>query len=161
MLSGNQFIAAVTSDMRELPGFNNIRYSYDNTSAVKSYQVVNLSGPSIRFLLDVGAETWAKNIPNPIMTYIDYPTYSVINYTLPGHVLSPGRVIRQVIQRCNKVYIVTIGEGKTKYGYAKIDFCPSCPIQGLLTATINTVEGKRLFNNVDARVKNEYIRKYP
>ncbi|GAB3040078.1 hypothetical protein GCM10027185_49070 [Spirosoma pulveris] len=148
--SSNQYIAAITQDMRGI-GYNDNRYSYDDFSPVTNYGTVNLSGPAIRFFLETGLAPVAKLIPNPIMTYIDDQTRCVINYTLPGHILSPGRVIRRVIQKCNEIYVVTIGEGASNLQF---------PFD-IAAAGINVFEGKRLFKNVDVRVKTEFQRKFP
>jgi hypothetical protein len=50
-------------------------------------------------------------ISNPIKMLVDNASFSVTNYTLPGHFLYPGKVIRTVVEDCGKISIVTIGVG--------------------------------------------------
>lgn len=42
---------------------------------------------------------------------IDEAKYAIINTTLPGHLLHPGAVERQIVQRGNEIGILTIGTG--------------------------------------------------
>jgi hypothetical protein len=88
------------------------------------------------------AEQSHFTLSNPVMTYIDRPNYVVINYTLNDHIFSPGRVIRKIIQKCNKIYVQTIGEGLSD--------------QGLIIATVNASFGDNIFRNADARLKSKY-----
>lgn len=47
---------------------------------------------------------------NPIRTVVD-PDYSLTNYTLPGHFLHPGKVVRTVVEDETSVSVETWGEG--------------------------------------------------
>ena len=160
LISSNQFMIPVPSDVGPA-GPNNSLYHHVSLSPVVSYGVVGLSGPVIGLSLEVGINSFANMIPNPAMTYIDYSNSSVTNYTLPGHILFPGRVTRQVMQKCGKIYIVTIGEGKTGYDDIPLELCSACPFFANVTAIVNVSQGKRIFTNADNRVINEYWRRFP
>ncbi len=48
----------------------------------------------------------------PMIRYGSIPmikTFTLTNYTQPGHFLYPGKVFRSVVEECGKVKIVTIG----------------------------------------------------
>ena len=88
-------------------------------------------------------------IANPIVQTIDEGSRSITNFTMPGHILYPGRVVRTVIEECGEVKIKTVGIGKswaTKYNNTV----------GGVAGQINTYYGPWLFENVDARVKNSF-----
>ena len=48
---------------------------------------------------------------NPIQSIVDLQNYSVTNYTLPGHLLYPGKVVRTITEDSQDVLIETWGEG--------------------------------------------------
>ena len=54
-------------------------------------------------------------IKNPIKTTINDKSYSIINYTLPGHMLYPGKVVRRVEETSNAIVVRTIGTGMGGY----------------------------------------------
>lgn len=156
MISSNRFVAPSPADFN-VGGWGSEYYGGDMDGPVKSYNLVNLSGPLIEFYMDSDydlSKNIAKKIPNTVLTYIDYPRYAVINYTMMGHALFPGRVMRQVIQKCNKVYIVTIGEGQSMW----YEFSDNA---GIYIKNKNVTEGKRMFPIVDQRLKNEFNNRYP
>lgn len=49
--------------------------------------------------------------PSPIRTFVDRDGRRVINYTLPGHELHPGRVVRQIVDEERVIKVWTRGEG--------------------------------------------------
>ena len=51
---------------------------------------------------------------NPILIQIDTVHYSIINYTLPGHILYPGVVIRRIEESDHQLFVITEswGEGR-------------------------------------------------
>ena len=50
-------------------------------------------------------------IKNPIKTTINDKSYSITNYTLPGHMLYPGKIVRRVEETSNAIVVRTIGTG--------------------------------------------------
>jgi hypothetical protein len=84
-------------------------------------------------------------IANPIVQTIDESTHSITNYTLPGHMLYPGRIIRTVVSECGVIKIKTIGVGRSWVGD---NIC------GKTMAEINSYVGKQTFSNIDQRFKN-------
>jgi hypothetical protein len=54
-------------------------------------------------------------IKNPIKTTINDKSYSIINYTLPGHMLYPGKIVRRVEETSNAIVVRTIGTGMGGY----------------------------------------------
>ncbi len=48
---------------------------------------------------------------NPVTQIVNDNNYSVENVTLPGHILDPGNVVRQVVQVGDSIYISTVGTG--------------------------------------------------
>jgi hypothetical protein len=135
-------------------------YSVDNTPIVNCDKV-NLPGPlsiamgaaSYSQRLTPGASqllnfmSHAPGVANPIMMQVDHANYSVTNYTLPGHSLHPGKVIRTVVEECDKIKIVTIGYGNSWMGDN---------IFGQLAGKTNTFYGKILFESIDRRFKNSF-----
>ncbi len=53
------------------------------------------------------------NIPgfHPIQVLINKLEYKVTNYTLPDHILHPGKVERKIIERNDSIFISTLGVG--------------------------------------------------
>jgi hypothetical protein len=53
------------------------------------------------------------NVPGfgPIRQHVDDDRLSIVNSTMPGHVLHPGNVFRSVVQKGDDLYIVTEGYG--------------------------------------------------
>jgi hypothetical protein len=47
----------------------------------------------------------------PIRQHVDDDHMTVVNTTMPGHLLHPGNVIRSVVQRGDDLYVVTEGYG--------------------------------------------------
>lgn len=47
----------------------------------------------------------------PIRQHVDDDRLTIVNATMPGHVLHPGNVFRSVIQRGDDLYVVTEGYG--------------------------------------------------
>lgn len=84
---------------------------------------------------------------DPIIMAIDEENYCITNYTLPGHVLFPGKVTRCLTESCEGVYIKTVGEG--------FHFCGST-FEGLGFSSLNKYIGPRLFKKVDKKLKGEY-----
>jgi hypothetical protein len=75
--------------------------------------------------------------------------FTITNYTLQGHALYPGKVVRTVVEECNKIKIITNGVGLSRlYLYS--------PLVGYLTGKINSIYGSILFNNVDSRIKDAF-----
>jgi hypothetical protein len=50
-------------------------------------------------------------IKNPIKTTIDDKAYLITNFTLPGHMLYPGKIARRVEETSNAIVVRTIGTG--------------------------------------------------
>lgn len=48
---------------------------------------------------------------NPIQSIVNLQNYSVTNFTLPGHLLYPGKVVRTITEDSQYVLIETWGEG--------------------------------------------------
>ena len=55
-------------------------------------------------------------IGNPIKTTINHQSYSITNFTLPGHMLYPGKITRRVEETSSVITVRTIGVG---IGYYK------------------------------------------
>lgn len=47
----------------------------------------------------------------PIRQHVDDDRLTIVNTTMPGHVLHPGNVFRSVIQKGDDLYVVTEGYG--------------------------------------------------
>ncbi|NCR66244.1 MAG: hypothetical protein GPJ34_06480 [Microcystis aeruginosa LL11-07] len=52
---------------------------------------------------------------NPIRTTIDQNDYSITNYTLPKHMLYPGKITRQINETTESIVVTTTGEGVGSY----------------------------------------------
>lgn len=65
---------------------------------------------------NVGALPHLPNVFNddPIVTVVDNSRFSVTNYTLPGHRLYNGKVVREIIQQGGRIYIRTRGTGNNE-----------------------------------------------
>jgi hypothetical protein len=72
---------------------------------------------------------------------------SITNYTKPGHLLSPGKVHRYLVEECGKVKVITIGTGLSYCG-------PST--YGRMNAIGNIIVGSILFKNIDLRLKKTF-----
>jgi hypothetical protein len=87
---------------------------------------------------------------DPIVQSIDDSQKSVTNFTLPGHMLHPGKVINTVIETGCKVYLQTIGMGNNDLYYCG-------PVFGYLASNvINVSYGRSIFSNLGSRVKNYF-----
>ena len=53
------------------------------------------------------------NVPGlgQIRQHVDDDQWTIVNATMPGHVLHPGNVFRSIIQRGDDLYVVTEGYG--------------------------------------------------
>ncbi|SFF09274.1 hypothetical protein [Spirosoma endophyticum] len=144
MISENQFITPIPSDLPGIDFFDvDKNYSPKNKSVV-SCGVVNLPALLIESLIK--ANEGVFTLSNPVMTYIDRSNYIAMNYTLSDHIFSPGRVVRKVIQMCDKIYVITIGEGLSDIGAD--------------VAWINANFGDNIFRSVDDRLKSKYGEKF-
>jgi hypothetical protein len=148
MASENQFTTPIPSD---LPGidFSNTQKRYTpRHKPVISCEVINL--PAL--LIEVGFRLIQfppqLSINNPAMTYIDRSNYVIINYTLRKHIFYPGRVIRKIMQRCDGVYSLTIGEGL------------SYNLTGPLIGFVNGGYGDNIFREIDTRLKSAFEERY-
>lgn len=146
---------------------SNLIHDTDN-SKIENCNVVNLPGlGTIYFGLILqhfqGATNLRQPLPpapisNPVIMLVDPQNYTISNYTLPGHILSPGKVIRTVVEDCDEIKIVTVG-----YGDSWMKYLP--PINGfdtgffasLMAKWINEFDGKNLFNNIDLRLKEQFL----
>ena len=90
-------------------------------------------------------------IGNSILQYIDETAHSITNYTRPGHILYPGKVTRIVVGECDRIRIVTIGSGKSRFGNNAV---------GEFMANRNINSGTALFQSIDQRVVLEFNRLY-
>lgn len=52
---------------------------------------------------------------NPILTCVDSANLRLINYSLPGHFLHPGKVVRRIVEENGEVIMVT-----ESWGYGKM-----------------------------------------
>ena len=86
---------------------------------------------------------------NPVAQYIDASYYTVTNYTKPGHILHPGKVVRKVVEDCDKIKIVTVGFGESWAGDNPL---------GSAMGWFNERSGKVLFNNIDQRLIQAFNR---
>lgn len=84
----------------------------------------------------------AKGFSSPIIQHADPYSYTVTNYTLPGHILYPGKVVRGVVEDCEYIKIVTIGTGNHCFGDS-----PS----GQFMSWFNKLFGTLIFDEVDER----------
>jgi len=90
---------------------------------------------------------------NPVALYIDEQNKCITNYTLPNHILYPGRVTRCIIEECDLIKVKTFGNGLHKWGDNW---------GGARMAWINRFYGKYvLFENVDNRFKNLVDQNFP
>jgi hypothetical protein len=62
---------------------------------------------------------------NYIKTTINRTEKIIVNYTLEQHFLHPGRIVRQVLEQDNKVYVKTTGEGTGRWPEINEFFAPS------------------------------------
>lgn len=145
MLTQNQFISPVPTDIQHIKiPLNDFFYAPRN-KPVESCKIIKL--PSNE--LEKYPKLLQLDITNPVMTYVDRNNQSVINYTIDGHLFYPGRIIRQVVKFCNKVYVITIGEGKN----SRFLFPEHL-------TNVNQNTGPLIFNMVDNRLKLEFERIY-
>ncbi|MEO6455639.1 MAG: hypothetical protein ABIN97_16280 [Ginsengibacter sp.] len=149
------------SSTKDIPFENSLNYSFDydllqlskNPKEVKSCNEYFLYHPPLSIVL---RKKWTKYIGNiwcggnlesveydKIWAYADDKDLSFTNYTTQGHFLSPGKVVRTVVEECGKVKIVTTGTG--------LNVCGS-NILGQLNGKINKIVGPLLFKNVDMRL---------
>ena len=136
----------------------------ENQTSVNNCETVNLAGPGGLFLnlaaLTAGISSYliernltALNpVANPVTQFIDEQAFSVTNYTQPYHILYPGKTTRIVVDACNQVKIITIGNGRS---WAGDNF------RGKILSGLNVIAGKYiLFPNADLRITNAYQNKY-
>jgi hypothetical protein len=96
---------------------------------------------------------------DPVTIFPDDKNLTITNYTLEGHLLHPGKVVRKVIEECGQVKVVTIGTGlnycaETEQNNPLIE---SAAIQqGKMNGNGNTVVGVILFKNIDIRLKKTF-----
>ena len=155
MASQNQFTSPLPSDLFLGLIGSDALYT-DGSKPVSSCAVVNLPGfiPEVLMQLKPSSDIPMLNkYNNPILTYLDPSNKAIINYTLSGdflsaHFLSAGRVIRKVVQTCEEVQVITIGEGI------------SDNLLDVATKWINYIGGPILFNQIDARLKNAFEDQY-
>ena len=86
--------------------------------------------PTIRTLVDILRD------PDPVVTIVDANAFSATNYTVEGHALHPGRIMRSVIERNGTVLVRTVGMGTGPH------------------REINKVSGQIIFSNVDQDLKD-------
>ncbi|MCB0688729.1 MAG: hypothetical protein KDC53_19455 [Saprospiraceae bacterium] len=86
---------------------------------------------------------------DPVMVVVDEENKRMINYTLPGHILYPGKIERCVISDdCGEnIRVVTKGSG--------FHFCGDNWI-GALFASQNKDLGKSIFKNLSKRVRQDF-----
>lgn len=86
---------------------------------------------------------------DPIILVVDDNAKCITNYTLPGHILHPGKITRCVTSKdCGKtVSVVTTGEG--------LHFCGDTDL-GLIFAVMNITVGSETFNNMDNRLISSF-----
>ena len=83
-------------------------------------------------------------VSDPIKIVVDESSKCITNYTLPGHILFPGKVRRCIyVNDCDEIQIRTTGTG--------FHFCGP-GIVGNSMGKANKVIGKWAFNNVDQRL---------
>jgi hypothetical protein len=58
---------------------------------------------------------------NPIRSMVSREVRTVTNYTVPGHLLHPGRVVRTITEDEDGVYVETWGEGTGNCLYSAVD----------------------------------------
>lgn len=65
------------------------------------------------FQRETSVDGWEIDIPvvGPVRQHVDPSRLTVVNTTLPGHVLHPGNVRRSIIQEGDDLYVVTHGYG--------------------------------------------------
>jgi hypothetical protein len=81
---------------------------------------------------------------DPITMFVYDKTYTIVNYTLQGHGLDPGKVQRVIVEIDNKIYVVTLGVG--------YNFCSQSQL-GNLSKRVNLSEGCMIFKNADIELK--------
>lgn len=77
----------------------------------------------------------------------DDKNLTITNYTQPGHMLYPGKIVRQVIEECGQIKVVTIGTGLSSCGDR---------VDGKINGNGNSISGALLFKNVDIRLKKAF-----
>lgn len=77
-----------------------------------------------------------------IVTVIDEKSLSVTNFTTPDHILSAGKVTRQIVKQGNKIIVFTFGKGNNRNEFL---------------AWINQLQTSAdiLWHNVDIKLKAE------
>lgn len=119
-------------------------------------QNIQYSGKKIRRSLLNSTQTNSRK-SNPIRMLVDNDSFSVTNYTLPGHFLYPGKVIRSVVEDCGKIKIITLGVGYSwLHDYPYYDEGGNPVDLGVIMGSLNTFFGKVLFRSIDNRVKNTF-----
>jgi len=102
---------------------------------------IGLSGLLSQFIFDT-------EIQDPVKIVIDEECKCITNYTLPGHILHPGKVRRCIkLDACNEVTVETLGTGFTTAG-------PS--LFGDFLARENEIIGLEAFKNVSKRLKEQF-----
>jgi hypothetical protein len=103
-------------------------------------------GPLYSNSLSAAMQQVVPNWPfaNPIVQTVDEATKTITNYTQNGHILNYGRIVRTVVLECGQVKIKTVGVGTSWAGNNWL---------GDALGAINSAWGKKIFSNVDQRVK--------
>lgn len=121
-------------------------------------QVIGVSNKLLSFMDDLLFDSDFFDTPcmnsinwvrDPIKIVIDDERRCITNYTMPGHILHPGKVERCVVlEDCGqKIKIVTKGVG---YHECHNDW------RGAFFSCMNTTMGPIIFHNVSNRVKDEF-----
>lgn len=140
MISENQFVTPIPSDLPGIDLFDMDNYYKPMNLPVKSCDIVKLPALLGEAILRLVQYPPQFALRNPVMTYLDAPNRVEINYTLKEHLFAPGRVIRRVVELCDGVYILTIGEGLSNN------------FLGIGIALLNEYFGEKLFKKIDQRV---------
>ena len=83
-------------------------------------------------------------LADPIKVVVDNNSKCITRYTLPGHILYPGKTTTCFYtDNCGDTYIRTIGEGTSQCGIG---------IAGTAMALLNDFLGRKIFNNNHNRI---------
>ena len=76
----------------------------------------------------------------PVAHDVDTDNQAISNTTLPGHLLHPGKVERQVIQRGDMIYVRTYGDGIGDFG--RLNEALAGALWGTVDNGLNSVRGE-------------------
>lgn len=116
---------------------------------IQNCQDVNLPSTWLRLIAGVTSLHFLLLCPaypitlanDPIKIVVDENCKCITNYTMPGHILYPGKIRRCLfVNACNEIQVRTTGTG--------FHFCGD-NIFGLIMSKINKSIGMSTFNNVD------------